>query len=314
MDRPLVISVVVPVYGVEKYIAEFAESLFSQSYPHIQFIFVNDGTKDASIDILNSLIDASYPHLRDKVRIINKKNGGLPAARKTGMDYVTGDYVCHMDPDDWISPDSISRIAATAARTGADFIYYHYVKEYLNRSSVKKEGLYSIDDKSRYIRNMYNHRAYGTLCNKCVRTEVYRKNDVCFPRFSYAEDCFLSSQLAGYSKSMARLDEVVYHYRKFNSSSITHQGRKRKKREYAMNFLDLYEKYKDVPENSNPVSCLFDDILIQAGWYSILYGFGFFKEYPYLARAVFKARMHFGTDVNVFAQLLVKIVAAFHCL
>ena len=93
MNKDIVISLVVPVYGVEKYIAEFARSVFSQTYPHVQFIFVNDGTKDNSIQVLNDVIDNEFPALRDRIVVVDKKNGGLPAARKTGLEYVTGDYV-----------------------------------------------------------------------------------------------------------------------------------------------------------------------------------------------------------------------------
>ena len=76
-----------------------------------------------------------------------------------------------------------------------------------------------------------------------------------------------------------------------------------------MNFLDLYEKYRDVPLSDNPVSVLFDDILIQAGWYSIAYGLDLFKRYPYLAAAICKARIRTGSDVWLPAQLITKVVA-----
>lgn len=311
MNRPVTISLVVPVYGVERYIAEFAESVFSQSYPHLQFIFVNDGTKDDSIKVLESLIDSRYPSLKDRIVIVEKENGGLPAARMTGLEYVTGDYVYHVDPDDWLSPDSLEKIAAKAEETGADIIYFHYVKEYESRSSVKTEGFYTAADKGRYVRNMYNHRAFGTLCNKCVRTELYKKNRIYFPKYSYAEDCYVTTQLAGYASSIERLDEVVYHYRKNNPSSITRQGRKRRKNEYAMNFLDLYEKYRDFPLSENPVAVIFDDILIQAGWYSIAYGLDLYTKYPYLAEGIRKARIRGGSDVWLPMQVLVKLYSLF---
>lgn len=173
--KNITISLVVPVYGVEKYIAEFARSVFSQSYQHVQYIFVNDGTKDNSIEVLNNVIDNEFPSLRDNIIIVSKENAGLPAARKTGLEYVTGDYVYHVDPDDWISPGSFQAIADIAAKTDADVIYFNYVKEYENRSSVKKEREYAIDQKSEYVRNMYNHKSYGTLCNKCIRTSLYRQ-------------------------------------------------------------------------------------------------------------------------------------------
>ena len=78
-----------------------------------------------------------------------------------------------------------------------------------------------------------------------------------------------------------------------------------------MNFLDLYEKYRDVPSAENPVAVLFDDILIQAGWYSIAYRLDLFGRYPYLASAIRKVRIRTGSDVWLPAQLLTKLVAFF---
>lgn len=304
-----VISLVIPVYGVRDYIEEFAVSVFSQSYPHVQYMFVNDGTKDDSMELLNALIDGRYPHLREKIVIVNKENEGLPAARRTGMDYVTGDYVWHVDPDDWISPGSLASIAARIEETGSDIIYFHYVKEYVGRSSVKKEKEYTMSERDTYIRNMYNHRAFGTLCNKCVRTGIYRENEIYFPQFPYGEDCFLSIQLVGHASSISMLDEVVYHYRKSNPHAITRQNRRRRREEYARNFLDLYEKYRDKSPDDSPAASVFDDILIQAGWFSIWYGLDLFTACPYLADAVSRAHIRTGTDVLVPAQILTKFIA-----
>ena len=128
MKNPL-ISVVIPVYGVEKYIAEFIETVFSQDYQNVQFIFVNDGTKDKSIEILNATVESKYPHLKERIIIVNKQNGGLPAARKTGMEYVKGDYVCHMDPDDWIETGSFRKMADAIEKSEPDILYYYMVKE-----------------------------------------------------------------------------------------------------------------------------------------------------------------------------------------
>ena len=241
----ITISLIVPIYGVETYIAEFAHSALGQSYPHIQYVFVNDGTKDNSMQILEKIINECYSHRKGQIVIVNKLNGGLPAARHTGVQHATGDYIFHADPDDWLSENAIALIADKIEETGSDVIYFNYVKEYESRSSVKKEREYDISQKDLYIRNMYNHRAFGTLCNKCIKRSLYETNGIHHPLYPYAEDCFLSVQLAGYARSMAYLDMEVYHYRKNNPHSITRQGRKRRKEEYAMNFLNLYELYKD---------------------------------------------------------------------
>lgn len=107
MKSPITVSIIIPVYGVERFIAEFAHSAFSQTYPHIEFVFVNDGTKDKSMEVLDAVISENYSHLKEKIRIVNKQNGGLPAARKTGLEHATGDYVWHVDPDDWLELDAV---------------------------------------------------------------------------------------------------------------------------------------------------------------------------------------------------------------
>lgn len=308
MPENITISLIAPVYGVEKYIEEFARSVFGQSYPYVQYIFVNDGTKDDSIRILKELIEKDYQHLKDRIVIVDKENGGLPAARKTGLEYATGDYIYHVDPDDWLSEGSLEAIASRAKETDADIIYFNYVKEYADRSSVKKEKLYTSDQRGKYIRNMYNHKAFGTLCNKCVKRSVYTENQLHHPKYGYAEDCFLSVQLVGYAKTLAYLDMDIYHYRKTNPTSITRQGLKRRKGEYIANFLDLYEKYRD---GSHLLNVIFDDVFLQAGWYSMLYGLDLYSSRPYLLEKVRSAKIRGNANVWVPLQLWVKLCSYF---
>lgn len=92
------VSIVVPVYGVERYIRQFAESALGQTYQNIQFVFVNDGTKDRSIEILNELIEEKYQHLKPRILIVDKENQGLPMARKTGLEHAEGEYVLLLTP------------------------------------------------------------------------------------------------------------------------------------------------------------------------------------------------------------------------
>lgn len=306
------ISLIAPIYGVERYIVEFAKSVLSQDYPNIEFIFVNDGTKDRSIELLEELIEAEYSHLRPQIKIINKINGGLPAARRTGLDNATGDYIYNVDSDDWLSEGSITKIAKKIEETNADIVYFNYVKEYPTRSSVKRERCYMNDERKEYIRNMYNHRSFGTLCNKAIRRALFIENDIAVPKYGYAEDCFVSTQVVGYAKSIAYLDEDVYHYRKGDSSTMTGQQRRKRKREYALNFIDLYIRYKDVDSKINPVACIFDDILMQVGWYSIWYRLDLFNEFSWLAKAVRGAKIRGGgSDVPIVAQIITKFVALF---
>ena len=152
MNNSISISIIAPIYGVENYIEKFADSVLSQSYQNIEFIFVNDGTKDNSMSVLNGLIDRKFSHLKDKIKIINKQNGGLPAARRTGLDAATSDYVYHVDSDDWLAPDSITKIVEEIERSASDIVYFNLVKEYPDRSKVKRQKAYSSEQREQFIR------------------------------------------------------------------------------------------------------------------------------------------------------------------
>lgn len=311
VDEPVKISIIAPIYGVEQYIEEFAHSVLSQSYPYIEFVFVNDGTKDKSIEILERLIDEKYSSRRDNIKVVHKSNAGLPAARATGLEYATGDYVYHVDSDDWLANDAIKKIVEAINATNADIVYFNYVKEYPNRSSKKRERAYTNSQRADYVRNMYSHKSYGTLCNKCICRTLYTDNEIFIPKYGYAEDCCVTTQLVGFSKSIAFLDEYLYHYRKGNPSAMTSQNIKKRKKEYALNILDLYETYMDRSAEENPISVIKDDIVIQAGWSSLLYGFNLFKERSYLADAIRKAKIQGGSNVWLLNQIVTKLFAWF---
>ena len=311
MNNSISVSIIAPIYGVENYIEKFADSVLSQSYQNIEFVFVNDGTKDNSMSVLNGLIDSKFSHLKDKIKIIDKQNGGLPAARRTGLDAATSDYVYHVDSDDWLAPDSIKKIVDEIERTSSDIVYFNLVKEYPDRSKVKRQKAYSSEQREQFIRDIYNHRAAASVCNKCFRRSLFLDHTIHTPRYGYAEDCYLTTQLIGYAKTICYLDANIYHYRKGNPGALTAQKHRKRKKEYALNFIDLYEKYCDLPRKENPVGCIIDDIVMQIGWYSILYNFKFFRQYPWLKSAVGKAEIRSGSDVWVPLQLLTKLIARF---
>lgn len=311
MAHPITISIIAPVYRVEKYIGRFVDSVLSQSYPHIQFIFVNDGTDDSSMEILNSLIQDRYLHLQESIVIVNQPHKGLPAARKIGVEYATGDYIWHVDSDDWLEENAVGRIAGCAVRTEADVIYFDFYKEYANRTALKVERDYDSLHKSLYMRRMCNHKAYGCVWNKCVSRRLYEENTVYFPEYPHAEDIFLMSQLVGYAGSIVHLNEALYHYRKDNPDALTRQKTKMKRKGMIRNYLALCELYKD--KAYNPISPLMDDIFFRAGKYSALYGDVLLEEYPYLADKILNARIRGGAGMPVTSQILLKMYAWIYC-
>ena len=166
------VSLIVPVYGVERYIRQFAESALSQTYANVQFIFVNDGTKDRSMEILDELIEERFAHLKSRIVIVNKENGGLPSARKAGLDVAEGEYILFADSDDWMEHDAVEKVMAKAEETGADIVYFDLVKEYGHRQSYKKERDYTAKTKMDFIVNMFNYKSFGYTVTKCFRKKL----------------------------------------------------------------------------------------------------------------------------------------------
>lgn len=310
MKEPITISLIAPVYRVEKFIGRFAESVFGQSYPHIQLIVVNDETDDSSMEILKSLIQTEDARLKDKVILVDQPHAGLPAARKTGLEYATGDYVWHVDSDDWLETDAAQKIAECASRTDADVIYFDFWREYGGKTELAVERDYDSSGRQEYQRRMFNHEAYGCVWNKCVKRSMYVDNIIHFPDYSHAEDTFLMSQLIGYSRSIVHLKETLYHYRKDNPAALTRQGRKRRCSELIRNYLTLYELYQGMPDS--PVDPTMDDVFYRAGRYSLMYGLGLFKDYPYLADRILEAGLKNKAYTSLPVQILLKIYARFY--
>jgi glycosyltransferase involved in cell wall biosynthesis len=304
------ISLIVPIYGVEKYIAKFAESALDQTYQDLQFIFVNDGTKDRSMEILRDLIANRYAHLQSRIVIIDKENGGLPSARKAGLDVAEGEYVLFADSDDWMETDAVEKVMAKADETHADIIYFDLIKEYGNRTSYKREREYTGATKDDFIVNMFNYKSFGYTVTKCFKRRLYTENVIYFPKLGMHEDIYLMSQIIFHAKSLVHIPEALYHYRKDNPDSFCAQDRLKRHVSSTTNLLDLYEHYRENLKGS-PIERVAGSILMRAGQHSIMHGYDFFEKYPYLARDIRKTRISCRYRTAVPMQVIVKIYALF---
>lgn len=214
MDK--LVSIVIPVYGVEKFIDQCARSLFEQTYGNIQFIFVNDCTKDNSIILLKEIIEL-YPNRKSQVLIIEKeKNEGQSLARKTGMQYVKGEYIMLLDSDDWVETTMVEQMLNAIVAENTDVVYCDY---YRNSDTQTPINCIELSNTKEYIKNMFLLRAPAQTWNKIYRTELF--DDVEFPVKSMHEDLYINLQVMSYAKSVSHLRQNFYHYRN-NPDSITH--------------------------------------------------------------------------------------------
>jgi glycosyltransferase involved in cell wall biosynthesis len=210
------------MYGVENYIARCADSLFAQTYPAIEFIFVDDGGKDRTVEILRGILEKQDPALQARVRIISKVNEGLPHARKTGLDAATGKYVLHVDSDDWLEPAAVEKLVREAVETEADIVVYDFWKEYPNRSKLDSERDSSAADPNLFRHRLYTYKSYGYVWNKFCRRSLY--DGVFVPKYAMHEDIVFSSQILFKARKVVHLKEGLYHYDRSVSASATRES------------------------------------------------------------------------------------------
>ncbi len=204
------VSIIVPIYGVEHFIERCARSLFEQTFDDIEYIFVNDCTKDKSMQVLESVIN-DYPD-RD-IKIINKNtNEGLPQARKTGVLAAHGDFIMHIDSDDWVEHNIVERLYSKAIEESADMVYCDWVEEYEDYSLPFHQEPMSIED---YYRSVLSFKSYSYTWNRLTRRELY--NDIEFPKLYMLEDFVITSQLVSKTNKICLVQEPLNHYSKINS-------------------------------------------------------------------------------------------------
>lgn len=216
------VSVIVPVYGVEKYIEKCARSLFEQTLKEMEFIFVNDGTKDRSIEILEEVI-GQYPERREQIQIIhNPQNMGLPRTRQVGLAAATGDYIAHCDSDDWVDKSLYESMYSKAIAEDADFVVCDFVVV-RNGTEILKSGIHSTD-KHKYILNLLNQIDTITVWNKILKKELY-SNMTQFPVDNMGEDIATTLQIVPYCKKVTYSSEGHYYYN-CDNVSITREETK----------------------------------------------------------------------------------------
>ena len=214
------ITILIPIYGVELYITQCAEALFSQTYQDIDYVFCNDCTPDRSIAVLQEVVER-YPNRKPRVRIIsNETNKGIGYTRKRLIDEVHGEAFFFADSDDVLPANAMEVLAKRMQETDADIVEGAY-REY-HDGKLGEPCLPSHDDADSYFskalcQNIIQLRVWGKLFKASV---IARVPTLFLEGIDYAEDVCATSRLVAVA-SRAWTDEVVYWYRTDNTASYT---------------------------------------------------------------------------------------------
>lgn len=229
------ISIIVPAYNAASYISQCINSLLDQTYTNTQIICVDDGSTDATLQILNE-----YAKKDSRILVVHKENEGVSLARNAALDVATGDYLLFVDGDDWIEPETCAIALEALQKYNADVVMWSYIREMTGES--RKKNIYEADwffdqqaVKDKLYRRMFG--AYGdetakpenadalcTVWGKLYRRDIVEENSIRFHdirQIGTYEDGLFNLNVFSKTKAAVFLNRHLYHYRRDNSTSIT---------------------------------------------------------------------------------------------
>lgn len=242
-SKDYLVSICVPVYGVEKYIERCVRSLFEQTYENIEYIFVDDCSPDSSIAILKSVL-SEYPTRLNQVQIIrHERNRGLAAARSTALDACNGDFVWQIDSDDWVEASALEQLVKRQEDTEADIINMDYVWE--GEKSHKVKAIEYKDSKSQTIA-VLKREAPVNVWSYLVRRSLFEENHLRVKEgINMSEDYQMTPRLMFLAGRISYLHHSLYHYNCINFSSYTKNFSAKTARQSWKTIAVLHDFFKD---------------------------------------------------------------------
>lgn len=223
-----IVSIIVPIYKVEKYLRTCLDSILAQSYPYWEAILVDDGSPDACPQIIEE-----YAESDKRVRIIHRENGGLSAARNSGLGIVRGDFITFLDSDDFWHKDYLNWMVKTAVEHNADIVQCDFVRGI-------ETTFPQIDERDKGVVKLYNRRSIFTsfVAKVIVCAKLYKRyilDGLNFPEGRVNEDDCTNWRFYYRANNIAAINKKLYYYTINPNSTM---GKLKKKPD--LRFIDAY--------------------------------------------------------------------------
>lgn len=228
IDYNDLISIIIPIYKVEKYINECLDSILNQTYTKLEILLIDDGSPDES-----GLICDKYASKDNRIKVIHKKNEGVSSARNTGLDLSNGKYVCFVDADDFIEKNFCEKMLNTLKKHNADCVACGYNRIYKRKKEkiIEKEG-YELN-KEEFLKKLLLVQSGLGFCH----TKIWKRSVINEIRFNedlkVGEDALFCIEVGKNLEKFYMLNDSLYNYR-YNENSVV--------REFDEHYVDKYLK------------------------------------------------------------------------
>lgn len=233
------ISIIVPIYKVERYLRECLDSILAQTFGDWECILVDDGSPDGCPQICDE-----YAARDPRFRVIHRANGGVAAARNSGLRAARGEYIGFVDPDDWIAPQLFERLLRLITEYGTDMVQVGFWKEYAGYSTPKPlvESIRVLGRKEIVRELVFDKRIQSYLWNKLFRRKTINPD---FSEGRVFEDMAILNHWVRDIRSAVLAPDLLYHYR-MRKGSIIHS-------DFSANQLDYFKACREREQKTCPL-------------------------------------------------------------
>jgi len=242
------VSILVPVYGVEKFIERCAVSLFEQTYPEIEYVFIDDCTPDNSISVLRSVIER-YPQRMQCVHIIkHEHNRGLAAARNTAVEHAHGKYIMHVDSDDYLDLQAVEKVVRKIQESKSDAVIFGMRHVFRNKSVIQHVNI--PDDIKEYVNKLIRRECAVCVCGALYCRSLYVDNGIkAVEGLNMGEDYATKPRLMYYARKVSYIDEPFYNYVHYNNGSYTAMFSEKNMNDSIESINILSDFFRKVPDS-----------------------------------------------------------------
>lgn len=291
MKAPL-ISIIIPVYNAEAYLAKCIDSVLAQTMTDFEVILVNDGSQDSS-----GAICEEYVRKDNRISVIHQLNGGVAFAREQGVSKAIGVYSVHADPDDWIEPNMLEELYAKAVEDDADMVICDFLVEYADSVKYTSQNIKCCKPLCLLDELMYGN-IHGSLCNKLIRTSLYKKFNIHFIEgIDYCEDFLVCARLFLEDIRVSYLPKAYYHYdQTVNENSITRKYTRRKM-EMRLQFFNALKEI--ILHRSRALSHVISGIALECYYSRKLSSIEFAKVFGCYRKEFLRSKLSFKYKVKL---------------
>lgn len=221
MDQQINVSILMPIYKVEQYLEKTLDSVFTQTYPYLDFVFVNDCSPDNSLQVLIKTI-TKYNISEERYTIItHEQNEGIAVSRADCIAHAKGDYIFFVDSDDWIESNTVEQMVAATKDGAVDIVGCDFIKDFLSGKTTYHHENYAKSCRE----NMYkclNYDIATVLWKLLIRRSLFDNFSIT-PHVDIVEDYIMSVKLYYYANSFAYIPKAFYHYVQYNQARVSLQ-------------------------------------------------------------------------------------------